>query len=136
MSHPHTSRPGVRRSRAALGAATVLAAALIVIPLVVVAGAPTARRTTAIPRASVVVQAPAASGARTSARPPADKSVDPLGPIDPSLTLDVSFVLRARSGLAQAAAATNDPHAPNYRRYLTPGEIADRYGPDPTDVTR
>jgi kumamolisin len=48
----------------------------------------------------------------------------------------VSFVLRTPAGLAQAAAASSDPRSAGYHHYLTPDQIAQQYGPTPTDVAR
>ena len=50
--------------------------------------------------------------------------------------LDVSFVLRTPTGLAQAAAASSDPRSAAYHHYLTPAQIAQQYGPTLDDVAR
>jgi subtilase family serine protease len=43
------------------------------------------------------------------------------------LALDVALRMQDAKGLAAYAASVNDPRSPNYRQFLTPSQIADRF---------
>jgi kumamolisin len=51
--------------------------------------------------------------------------------------LEVQVLVRMRDpeGLAKYALSTSDPKSPNYRRFLTPQQIADRFGASPSDYS-
>ncbi len=61
-----------------------------------------------------------------------------LGKAAPGTTLALSLVLRGQSPaeLQQVLAAVSDPHSPSYRQYLTPAEIASRFGASAQDKAR
>src|SRR5262249_15331431 len=54
-----------------------------------------------------------------------------LGPHDPTarLRISVALPLRDPEGLDAFLKALYDPHDPLYRRFITPQEFADRFGP-------
>ena len=52
-----------------------------------------------------------------------------------SLGLDVLVTMRDVPGLLQYAKNANDPKNPLFRHWLTPGELADRFGASPSDYT-
>src|SRR5215831_4507517 len=85
------------------------------------------------PAQSQSARAPASA---THARSTATPKAGPLGPLDPSAMLDVSFVLRAQGDLGSTAAGASDPGSAGYHHYLTPAQIAQQYGPSPADVAR
>jgi kumamolisin len=53
-----------------------------------------------------------------------------IGPADPAATVALVFplVVRDPDGLRDASRAVDDPSSPDYRRFLTPAQIGDRYG--------
>src|SRR5690349_6817189 len=61
-----------------------------------------------------------------------------LGPLNPQRTLRVILSLKfAHPNEAQAYAdAVSDPKSPLYRHYLTPAEIAERFGPSVGDYAK
>ncbi len=54
-------------------------------------------------------------------------------PPDTRLTLVVGLVVKDADGLKQTAEAVSDPKSPDYRKYLTPDQVADRFGASPAD---
>ncbi|HTX58500.1 MAG TPA: S53 family peptidase [Verrucomicrobiae bacterium] len=50
-----------------------------------------------------------------------------------ALTADVVVRMRDAHGLAQYALSTSDPSSPNYRHFLTPSQIAERFGASDSD---
>jgi subtilase family serine protease len=53
--------------------------------------------------------------------------------VNGALAVDVLVRMRDPEGLAQYALSTSDPKSPNFRRFLTPGQIADRFGASQSD---
>ncbi len=63
------------------------------------------------------------------------------GPVDASMPLEsLSLVLRPsanqQTGLDQLLAAQQDPSSPDYHRWLTPEEYADRFGANTADIAK
>ena len=63
------------------------------------------------------------------------------GPVDPSTKLNYVTLTLKTSASKQAALdrllfEQQDPYSPNYRKWLTPEEYADRYGASPADVSK
>jgi subtilase family serine protease len=57
-----------------------------------------------------------------------------LGPAHlKTVGLTVLVTMRDPNGLLQYAKASNDPHSSGYRHWLTPAQLADRFGASPTD---
>ncbi len=57
-----------------------------------------------------------------------------IGPVKGGgLTLAVYVRMRDAQGLVQYAESASDPKSPNYRQWLTPQEIGDRFGASPSD---
>jgi hypothetical protein len=58
-----------------------------------------------------------------------------LGDLDPStsLSLDLGLPLPDPEGLDAFIATLYDPHSKNYRRFLSPDDFADRFGPSQAD---
>ena len=58
-----------------------------------------------------------------------------VGPATQGAGLSLAVMVRMQNpqGLVQYAASANDPSSPNYRHWLTPSEIASRYGATPSD---
>lgn len=112
----------------AVGLCLALVAVLL---LSACAPAPTGRAaTTPSPTpAAHAAQTPAAHAGAAPAR---------LGPAQPDETLNIALLLHGRSPdeLARLLAAINDPRSPLYHHYLTPAELAQRFGADPADVAR
>jgi subtilase family serine protease len=50
-------------------------------------------------------------------------------PANESLRLDVVLSLRDQAGLDQLLREMSDPSSPNYRRFLSPAEFTERFGP-------
>jgi hypothetical protein len=69
---------------------------------------------------------------------PALRFKHPLHPTDcrKSLHLAIAMQMRDRSGLDAFLAAVNDPHSPEFHHYLTPQQLADRFGPTPATIDR
>lgn len=61
-----------------------------------------------------------------------------LGPAQPDQSLSISLLLKRRSPdeLARLLAQINDPSSPLYHHYLTPRQIAARFGADPAAISR
>ncbi|MGA3075554.1 MAG: protease pro-enzyme activation domain-containing protein, partial [Bryobacteraceae bacterium] len=64
-----------------------------------------------------------------------------LGPVDPSLDLPyVTLVLKPSSSqqadLDQLLAQQQDPSSPNYHRWLTPEQYAERFGVSQSDIDK
>ncbi|MEO6912596.1 MAG: protease pro-enzyme activation domain-containing protein, partial [Candidatus Baltobacteraceae bacterium] len=60
-----------------------------------------------------------------------------LGPATfDKMTVDVVVNMRDESGLLAFAKSVSDPHSGNYRRFLTPQEIGDRFGASATDYAK
>jgi hypothetical protein len=59
----------------------------------------------------------------------------PVGRLESSqhLSLAISLPLRNQQALADLLGQLYDPSSPNYRRYLTPAQFAERFGPSETD---
>jgi subtilase family serine protease len=49
------------------------------------------------------------------------------------MEVDVQVKMRDPAGLVRYALSTSDPKSPNYRSFLTPQQIADRFGATPSD---
>jgi kumamolisin len=49
------------------------------------------------------------------------------------MAVDVQVKMRDPAGLVRYALSTSDPKSPNYRNFLTPQQIADRFGATPSD---
>ena len=60
-------------------------------------------------------------------------SIQALGPADPSRMLGITLVLPGQSdpALGQTLAGVADPASPSYRHFLTPEEVARRFGASP-----
>ncbi len=63
------------------------------------------------------------------------------GPVDPSLNLSYMTLVTVPSASQQKAlsrllAQQQDPHSPQYRKWLTPEQYADRFGLSPTDIRK
>ncbi len=63
------------------------------------------------------------------------------GPVDPSMPLEsLNLTLKPsasqQEGLNQLLAAQQDPSSPDYHRWLTPEEYADRFGANPDDINK
>jgi subtilase family serine protease len=58
-----------------------------------------------------------------------------IGDLDPStsLSVDLGLPLPDPAGLDAFIATLYDPHSPNYRRFLSPQDFADRFGPSKAD---
>ncbi len=72
---------------------------------------------------------------------PMAKAENDLGPLDPSETLPaVTFVLQQtpeqQADLDRLLAAQQDPVSPDYHRWLTPEQYADRFGASSDDVAK
>jgi subtilase family serine protease len=52
-----------------------------------------------------------------------------------ALAVDVLVRMRDPEGLAKYALSTSDPKSPNFRRFLTPDQIADRFGASQSDYS-
>jgi len=61
----------------------------------------------------------------------------PAGRLDPSyqLRLAISLPLRNQKALAALLGQLQDPASPNYHKYLTPAQFAERFGPSESDYT-
>src|SRR5262245_38626521 len=61
-----------------------------------------------------------------------------LGPADPNETIDFDLVLAARDPEASSRYTEDlrDPASPDYRRYLTPEQIGERFGPTDETIQR
>jgi len=59
----------------------------------------------------------------------------PLGLLQSSqhLNLSISLPLRNQQALTELLRQLSDPASPNYRRYLTPAQFAESFGPSETD---
>ena len=62
----------------------------------------------------------------------------PLHPTDcqKSLHLAIAMKMRDKAGLDAFLAAVNDPQSPEYHQYLTPQQLADRFGPTQATLNR
>ncbi|MHB8220873.1 MAG: Ig-like domain-containing protein, partial [Acidimicrobiales bacterium] len=83
---------------------------------------------------------PAPSGRRlvaVGAAPSVPHDATAIGPLPRSATVDVQVVLRPRDpgALTRFVAAVSTPSSPSYRRYLTRGAFARRFGPTTSAVT-
>jgi len=63
------------------------------------------------------------------------------GPVDPSMPLEsLNLTLKPsatqQEALNQLLAAQQDPSSPDYHRWLTPEEYADRFGANPDDINK
>jgi uncharacterized protein (TIGR03437 family) len=72
---------------------------------------------------------------------PRVQSASDQGRVDPSLVLPyVTLVLKPsaaqQADLDQLLAHQQDPSSPNYHRWLTPGQYADRFGASPADINK
>src|ERR1022692_171920 len=72
---------------------------------------------------------------------PMAKAENDLGPLDASVTLPaITLVLRPtaeqRADLDRLLTAQQDPGSPDYHRWLTPEQYADRFGASPDDIAR
>jgi pseudomonalisin len=67
---------------------------------------------------------------------PTDIAGEPAGPIDPARTVSMAITLKLRDpqGLQRLLSEQQDPASPNYRRWLTPREFSQRFGPDPAEL--
>jgi kumamolisin len=78
-------------------------------------------------------QAPGAvSTGSIAAEVPAPVNLGPLGPSEP-VAFELVLAARDPEASSRFAAAVNDPTAPEYRHFLTPQQIGERFGP--TDET-
>jgi subtilase family serine protease len=66
---------------------------------------------------------------------PATDRVYPIGPMAPDaiLRLAISLPLRHRAEFDQLTQSMGDPKSPHYRHFLSPQEIAERFGPTEED---
>lgn len=84
--------------------------------------------------------APTQSHAPTPARTVRAPATSPkkVGLALPGQSLAISLLLKRRAPdeLARILAGVNDPNSPLYHHYLTPRQIAERFGADPTSVAR
>jgi subtilase family serine protease len=74
-----------------------------------------------------------------STRPEVTRAID-MGPVADSLQMNHVLLLMRRSAAAEAAAeayvnALHDQTSPQFHRWLTPAEIAARFGPAPADIS-
>jgi hypothetical protein len=53
-----------------------------------------------------------------------------------SLHLAIAMKMRDKAGLDAFLAAVNDPHSPEFHHYLTPQQLADRFGPTQATIDR
>src|ERR1017187_4400475 len=72
---------------------------------------------------------------------PMAKAENDLGPLDAAVTLPaITLVLRPapeqRADLDRLLAAQQDPSSPDYHRWLTPEQYADRFGASPNDIAK
>src|ERR1022692_3555392 len=72
---------------------------------------------------------------------PMAKAENDLGPLDASVTLPaITLVIRPtpeqRADLDRLLAAQQDPSSPDYHRWLTPEQYADRFGASPNDIAK
>ena len=72
---------------------------------------------------------------------PNARAIDDQGVVDPSMEIAYATLYLKPSGAQQAALETllaeqQDPASPNYRRWLTPEEYADRFGLSGGDITK
>jgi uncharacterized protein (TIGR03437 family) len=72
---------------------------------------------------------------------PMAKVENDLGPLDASVTLPaITLVLRPtpeqRADLDRILAGQQDPSSPDYHRWLTPEQYADRFGASPDDIAK
>jgi hypothetical protein len=67
--------------------------------------------------------------------PPAAARTEPLGrlPSTNRLDLAIGLPLRDTDALERLLARLHDPASPDYRRYLTPAQFAERFGPTEAD---
>ncbi len=67
--------------------------------------------------------------------PVAALGLTPIGPLNSTqqLQLAIALPLRNQAGLDDFLRQLHDPQSPNYRRFLTPPEFADRFGPAESD---
>ncbi len=69
---------------------------------------------------------------------PALHSKRPLHSTDcqKSLHLAIAMQMRDKAGLDAFLTAVNDPHSPEFHHYLTPQQLADRFGPTRATIDR
>lgn len=68
------------------------------------------------------------------ARPELDAgAADPAAPME-RMVLALKIPPAKKAGLERLLAEQLDPDSPNFKRWLTPEEFAERFGPDPEDV--
>jgi subtilase family serine protease len=67
--------------------------------------------------------------------PPETTRATALGAVDPNteVPIVVSLDFADRAGALAFAQAVNDPRSPEFRQFLTPEEIGDRFGPTPAE---
>jgi subtilase family serine protease len=60
-------------------------------------------------------------------------TAEPAGPIAPDRVLKMTITVKVRNpaALDRFLAEQQDPNSPNYQKWLTPQEFAERFGPDP-----
>jgi uncharacterized protein (TIGR03437 family) len=59
------------------------------------------------------------------------------GIVDPAMKLNyVTLTLQPSAGVAQLLSEQQDPASPNFRKWLTPEEYADRFGASPADLAK
>lgn len=72
--------------------------------------------------------------------PPAVKPELDRGPVDPSMKLSLSLVLKPSAGqqaeMDRVLAEQQDPSSPNYHKWLTPDEYGKRFGIGPGDIAK
>lgn len=127
------TRDGMKGRRLAARAALALVAVLL---LAACAPSSASSRTAAAATPSPTTAAHAPSAHAPSAH--AGSAPTRIGPAQPGETLSIALLLHGRSPaeLASLLAAINDPRSPLYHHYLTPAELAQRFGADPADVAR
>lgn len=83
---------------------------------------------------------PAARRAPTPAHKAQSPAASPqkVGPARPDQSLAISLLLKRRAPdeLARILAGVNDPTSPLYHHYLTPRQIAERFGADPAAIAK
>ena len=68
---------------------------------------------------------------------PLARVADDRGPVDPALALSYcTLLLLPAPGLEQFLSEQRNPRSPNYRRWLTPEQFADRFGASRNDIAK
>ena len=69
--------------------------------------------------------------------PPAAAGLQPTGQLSPNTTLQLTIgLLTNRQALENDLAALYDPNSPQYGQYLTPQQVADRYGASQASIDK